>query len=96
MITFEAVARIAIEKMQGLAKPTLPLLRARLTQAFRQKPGLTRFIPAKLNDSSTTIEAVSTQGSGDVNALARANAFIVTDPERELWSAGEDIQVLLK
>lgn len=96
MITFEAVARAAIEKMQGVAKPGLPLLRARLTQSFRQKTGLTRFLPAKLSPDGATIEPVVTQGSGDVTALARANSFMVTEPDREVWSAGEDIRVLIK
>ena len=96
MITFETVARIAIEKLQGMAHPTLPLLRARLTQPYRQKPGLTRFVPARLSAHGNTIEPLVTQGSGDVVALARANAFLVTEPDRELWSAGEDIRVLLK
>ncbi len=96
MITFEAVARIAIEKMQGVANPSFPLLRARLTQPVRQKLGLTRFFPAKLSADGRNIEIVATQGSGDVAALARANAFIVTDPDREAWTAGEDIRVLIK
>ena len=96
MSTFEAVARIAIEKMQGVANPSFPLLRARLTQPVRQKLGLTRFFPAKLSADGRNIEIVATQGSGDVAALARANAFIVTDPDREAWTAGEDIRVLIK
>ena len=36
------------------------------------------------------------QGSGDVPALARANAFVVTEPDREAWVAGDWIRVLLK
>ena len=36
------------------------------------------------------------QGSGDVAALARANAFLVADADRELWKEGDDIRVLLK
>lgn len=96
MITFEAVARIAIEKMQGVSNPALPLLRARLKQPFRQKTGLTRFLPAMLSPDGDTVQALATQGSGDVTALARANAFIVTEPDREVWTAGEDIRVLIK
>jgi hypothetical protein len=36
------------------------------------------------------------QGSSDVPALARANAFLVAHSEREHWSAGELIEVLPK
>jgi hypothetical protein len=31
-----------------------------------------------------------------VAALARCNAFLVTDPESEAWATGEDIRVLVK
>jgi molybdopterin molybdotransferase len=96
MITFETIARAAIEKMQGLREAALPLLRARLTRPFRQKPGLTRFLPAHLSSDGATIEPGVSHGSGDVAALARCNAFLVTEPERAEWAAGDDIRALLK
>jgi molybdopterin molybdotransferase len=95
MVTFEAIARAALEKLQGCAQPSLSFLRAALERPLRQKPGLTRFIPARLKNGGETIEPVGSQGSGDVAALARANAFIVTDPDREEWPAGEYIRVML-
>ena len=95
MVTFEAVARAAVEKTQGCREPLLPLLAARLACPLRQKTGLTRFIPARLRDGGDTVEPVGSQGSGDVAALARANAFIVTEPAREEWAAGETIRVML-
>ena len=96
MITFETIARAAIERAQGLREPSLPLLRARLTSAVRQKTGLTRFLPATLSPDGATIAPMVAHGSGDVAALARCNAFLVTDPDRESWAAGEDIRVLVK
>jgi len=96
MVTFETIARPAIERMQGNPHPALPLLRARLTREFRQKTGLTRFLPAHLSADGTEITPALSRGSGDVPAIARANAYLVTDPEREVWAAGEDIRVLLK
>jgi molybdopterin molybdotransferase len=96
MITFETIARAAIEKAQGLRDPSLPLLRARLTSSVRHKTGLTRFLPAILSPDGATIAPMVAHGSGDVAALARCNAFLVTDPEREAWAAGEDIRVLVK
>jgi len=96
MITFETIARAAIEKAQGLRDPALPLLRARLTGPVRHKPGLTRFLPAVLSADGATIAPMVSHGSGDVAALARCNAFLVTDPDRECWAAGEDIRVLVK
>lgn len=94
MITFEVFARAAIERMQGCAEPALPVVHARLTRTFRHKPGLTRFLPARLTSEGITPEP--SQGSGDVFALARANAFLVTETDRETWAAGDYIRVLLK
>ncbi len=96
MVTFELFARAAIERLGGASETPLPLLRARLTRDFRHKPGLTRFLPARLSDDGATVTPASWHGSGDIPALARANAFLVADPERESWNAGDDIRVLLK
>ena len=41
-------------------------------------------------------DAPTPGGSGDLPALARCNAFLVTNPDREAWAAGEDIRVLVK
>jgi molybdopterin molybdotransferase len=96
MITFETVARAAIERIQGLREPALYLLRARLSRPFRHNPGLTRFLPARLSADGATVEPEISHGSGDVGALARCNAFLVADPERAEWLAGDEIRVLLK
>jgi molybdopterin molybdotransferase len=69
---------------------------ARLTQEFRHKPGLTRFLPAQLSADGAEVTPLRWSGSGDVPALARANAFLVADPERAEYPKGELIQVLRK
>ncbi len=94
MVTFEIFARAAVELLGGRNEVDLPLLWARLSRDFRQKTGLTRFLPAKVNGSQVT--PIGWQGSGDVAALARSNAFLVTEPDRESWREGELIQVLMK
>ncbi len=94
MVTFEVFARAALELLGGQSEPVLPLLWARLTRDFHQKPGLTRFLPARVNGSE--VQPVKWQGSADVPALARANAFLVTEAERESWAAGELIRVLIR
>jgi len=96
MVTFETLARPAVELVSGDTSPMLSLMRARLTREFHQKTGLTRFLPARLSPDGSEVTPERSQGSGDVPALARANAFLVTDPDRENWRAGEDIRVLLK
>ena len=96
MVTFEVFARAAVELLSGATEAPLPLLQARLTKDVRQKPGLTRFLPAQVSADGSTVAPEPWQGSGDVNALARANAFLVTEADRESWTAGDMIRVLLK
>jgi molybdopterin molybdotransferase len=96
MVTFEVFARAAVELLGGGNDAPLPLLRARLTRPFRHKPGLTRFLPARLSLDGATVAPEAWQGSGDVASLARANAFLVAGADRESWEEGEDIRVLMK
>ena len=94
MVTFELFARAAVEALSGAPFTALPILHARLRKPFRHKPGLTRFLPACLSDCGGWIEQVPWHGSGDVAALARANAFLVASASRESWDEGEWIPVL--
>ncbi len=96
MVTFEVFARAALDLLSGQTETLLPLLWSRLSSDFRQKTGLKRFLPARLTADGSSVAPVRWQGSGDVSALARANAFLVTEPQRETWSAGDLIQVLQK
>ena len=96
MVTFELFARAAIERLSGCDETPLPLMRAKLTRDFRHKTGLTRFLPARLSEDGATVTPESWHGSGDVAALARANAFLVAEADRESWAAGDDIRVLIK
>jgi molybdopterin molybdotransferase len=96
MVTFELFARAAIDLLGGCDETPLPMPAARLTQPFRQKTGLVRFLPARLSPDGSEITPVPWRGSGDVAALGRANAFLVTEEERETWKAGDWIRVLGK
>jgi molybdopterin molybdotransferase len=96
MVTFEVFARAAVELLCGASEAPLPLLRARLTAKFRHRTGLTRFLPARLSLDGSTVAPLKWQGSGDVASLARANAFLVAEADRESWDEGEDIRVLIK
>lgn len=96
MVTFEVFARAALDLISGMNDTALPLPLARLETTFRQKPGLTRFLPARLGPDGSTVRPVSWHGSGDIPSLVRANCFLVTEPDREQWSEGDLIRVLLK
>ena len=95
MVTFEIFARAAIERIGGQTESVLPFVLGRLTAAFRHKTGLTRFLPALVSGMGD-LTPVAWKGSGDVPALARANAFLVADARREAWAEGETMPVLLK
>jgi molybdopterin molybdotransferase len=96
MVTFEVFARAALELLGGQCVTLLPFVHARLTQDFRHRTGLTRFLPAQLGPGRAELTPVRWSGSGDLPAMARANAFLVADPDRAEWRAGEAIDVLLR
>lgn len=96
MVTFELFARAAQELLEGQSQVALPMGLARLTTELRHKPGLTRFLPARLSSESAELTPVPWRGSSDVPALARANAWLVAEAGRESWQAGELVRVLLK
>lgn len=94
MVTFETLARAALDLICGCTEARLPLLFARLRSQFHHKAGLTRFLPAFLEPCGRDVSPLPWQGSGDVFALARSNAFLVARQEREVWAAGDLIEVM--
>lgn len=95
MVCFEIFARAALELLGGETSSVLPFTAARLTREFRHKIGLTRFLPARLHENAT-VTPIDWHGSGDIPAIARANAYLVADPDRAEYPAGEWIRVLPK
>jgi len=96
MVTFEIFARAALELLGGQEEIALHMPFARLTRDFRHKPGLTRFLPARLSADGAEVTPVEWHGSGDMPALTRANAYLVADPGRAEYPRGELIRVLMK
>jgi molybdopterin molybdotransferase len=96
MVTFEIFARAALEILAGQTEIALHTPFARLTREFRHRAGLTRFLPARLSMDGTEVTPLGWHGSGDVPALTRANAYLVADPDRPEYAAGELIRVLMK
>jgi molybdopterin molybdotransferase len=94
MVTFETLARAALELISGRAVTTLPLLRSRLGRELRQRTGLTRFIPSCLSADGATVAPTGWQGSGDIPAVVRGDAWMVTEPDREQYDAGELVRVM--
>ena len=96
LVTFELFARAALERLGGVPDPPLPLTLAHLTTSFRHKPGLTRFLPARLSADGATVTPVPWKGSSDLAALVRANSFLVAEEDRESWAAGDLIRVMIR
>lgn len=95
MVCFEIFARAALELLGGHTAPQLAITSARLKSAFRQKPGLTRFLPARLEEDGL-LTPIGWSGSGDIAALTRANAYLVSEPEKEEYAAGDWIGVMAR
>ncbi len=95
MVTFEIFARSAIALLSGAADVDLNISFARLTQPISsRRSGLTRFLPAEVRGAEVT--PVAWQGSGDIPSLARANAYLMTDPNQPDYAAGDLISILSK
>ncbi len=96
MVTYRLFAEAATRLLAGETETPLPMPRARITHDFSHKTGLTRFLPARVSDDAGEVTALRWQGSSDVAALARSNAFLVVDADRESWKQGDSIRVILK
>ena len=98
MVTFELFVVPAIDLLSGAEARALPLVEARLAEALREKPGLTHFLPARVEwrEQAPEVKALRWQGSGDIAALSRANCFLVVPADREKIDIGESVSVLLR
>ena len=98
MVTFELFAAAVLRARGGQLPVRLTTAMARLSKEIKTKTGLTRFLPAILIGSlyDPVVEIVPWQGSGDLQASARANCYVVVPPGRESIAAGEMISVLMR
>ena len=98
MVTFQLFVTPAIDLLSGAEAHPLPLVEAHLAQPLDEKPGLTHFLPARIewHGSEPQVSALKWQGSGDIAALAGANCFLVVPAEREKIATGERVSVLLR
>ena len=97
MVTFELFAQTAIDLVGGCRmspRAMLPLPHAKLTQDFKHRPGLMRFLPARIECGEVT--PIAWKGSSDIVSYCRSNCFLVADAKRESWAAGDMIQILLR
>ncbi len=98
MVTFELLVLPALDLLSGSAARALPLMGARLAHAVHERPGMAHFLPARVEQSrgEPEVSVLPWQGSGDIVAVARANAFLVVPAEKPDWAAGEWAPVMLR
>jgi len=96
MVTFELFVLPAIDLLSGAAPRPLPVFRGKLATPVHEKGPMTHFLPARIEweGREARITQLPWQGSGDIVALALANAFLVVGPERPEIAVGEWVDIL--
>jgi len=97
-VTFHCFVEPLLRAMAGAGISPPRFAQATLAEDIIGKPGLTRFLPARLTPgrARSMVRLVGWQGSGDLAANARANCYAVLPPEKIKFMAGEVISVLLR
>jgi len=97
-VTFEIFVRPALAQIGGGVWEDPIFFRARLAEPFRQKLGLTVFMPARVetHDGGPVVRLVGWQGSGDLVGVAAANCFLVVHPAQTDLAAGDWVDVMPK
>jgi len=98
MVTFQLFVTPAIDLLSGADAHPLPFVEARLSEALNERPGLTHFLPGRIEwrGAEPHVSALKWQGSGDIAALAGANCFLMVPAERENIASGAQVSVLLR
>ena len=96
LTTFEVLVRPALDRMEGLMDPRRPLLRARLLAPVTKRGPRRAFLPARVGvseDRELVARPIRSQGSGDIAAIALANALVVVPEDAGTIPAGQVVAV---
>ncbi len=95
MVTFELFVLPAVDVLNGATPRPLPVFRAKLATLVHEKGPMTHFLPARVEweGREARVTQLPWQGSGDIVALALANAFLIVGPERPDIAPGEWVDV---
>ena len=96
MVTFALFASPLVRALGGEEHAGPHFGMARLEEDLEVKAGLTRFLPAVVESSfrGARVRRIGWQGSGDLAAAAKANAFLVVPETAERLAAGEIVTVM--
>lgn len=97
LVTFEEFVRPALLKLMGHRQVLKPLLRARLQEPVRKKPGRAQFLRVTVRESEGALVVASSgdQNTGILRTSLRANGIAVLPAERGNYAAGENVEVHL-
>jgi molybdopterin molybdotransferase len=99
MVTFVLFAAPILAALSGeIGSDLKPRFgEAWLAAEIKGKPGLTRFLPARLDSDAThaSVSVIPWQGSGDQTAAAQTNCFLVVPEESGDLAAGSSVRVLM-
>ena len=96
-VTFDVFVRAALLRMQGARVVSRPTVEAELLEAARNKSGRKAHLPAQIRFEGGRFVArpVTSMGSADIVAHARANALLILEAGRVRAEAGERAPALL-
>ena len=98
MVTFLAFVRPALLRMMGSTATSLPLLKARSTEAIRKKPGRTEYQRGTVTtarDGTLQVKTTGNQGSGVLSSMVQANGLIVLHHDQSSVDIGDEIDVMM-
>lgn len=97
MVTFEMFVRPALLALQGSRSVFRMPVKAKLRQEVSKKPGRAFLLRVCLDSDEQGVWAISPGGqdTGIVSTMVKANGIAVLSAERERYSAGEEIDVLM-
>ena len=98
MVTFMAFVRPALERMMGMHRPALPLLKARCQEVLRKKPGRTEYQRGIVTqDAQGQLQVITTglQGSGVLSSMVQANGLIVLHHDQATAQIGDWVDVMM-
>jgi len=97
MVTFYQFVRPAIRKMMGMNDLFLPQVEAVLEEEVRGGMGRRQFVRAVtvFREGGYTVRLTGDQGSGILRSMVQSNSLMVLPEDREVFKAGERVQVQL-
>ncbi len=96
-VTFDLFVRPALLRMQGSRIVVRPRVAVELLEPVRNRSGRKAHLPARVRfeDGRLVARPVTSQGSADLVAHARANSLVVLEADRVRAEAGERADAIL-